>query len=30
MFESLDVRASDPSRNVFFYNMLNQGGKRGK
>jgi len=30
MIESLDVQADDTSRSVLFYQMLNQGGKRGK
>ena len=30
MVESLDVRSVDVSRPVIFYNMLNQGPKRGK
>lgn len=30
MIENLSVQAADPSRGVLFYNMLNQGRKRGK
>ncbi len=30
MVESLDVQAVDPAKTVLFYNMLNQGPKRGK
>ena len=30
MVESLDVFASNPAKTVLYYNMLNQGHKRGK
>ena len=30
LVESLDVESADPAKSVLFYNMLNQGLKRGK